>query len=93
MKEKLSTKKPIMGEKPFAALTICILLGLTVAYPYVLHYLFYPIAYPVLRSGASWPLVLAVLLWFTPLFAFEYWALGRYRRMKRTEDKREQLWS
>ena len=91
MKEDLKTKKPGMGRKPFAVLAICILFGLTIAYPYVLHDWFYAIAYPVLREGASWPLVLAALVWFIPLFAFEYWALGKYWRMKKTRVEREQL--
>ena len=78
MKEDLKTTKPGMGEKHFVVLTVCILLGLT-------------IAYPLLREGASWPLVIAALVWFIPLFAFEYWALGKYRRMKQTGSKRKQL--
>ena len=91
MKENLKTKKPCMGRKSFAVLAICVLLGMTIAYPYVLHYWFYPIAYPVLREGASWPLVLAALVWFIPLFAFEYWALDKYRCMQQTGARREQL--
>ena len=90
-KTERRTERCGMGKKPFAVLTICILIGLTIAYPYVLHYWFYAIAYPVLRTGAFWPLVLAALVWFIPLFAFEYWALGKYRRMQQAGAKREQL--
>ncbi len=82
MKTQQKTSPSSGGRKLFAVLAVCTLLGLTAAYPYALHYWIYPIAYPVLRESASWPLVLAALAWFTPLFAFEYWALGKYRCMR-----------
>ncbi|BAL01337.1 hypothetical protein OBV_41380 [Oscillibacter valericigenes Sjm18-20] len=81
-----------MGIKPFTVVAIALLAGMTMVYPYALHRLFYPLIYPYVRDYAITAelagMVVAVV-WFFPLFWFEYWFLGKRRRMQEVKAELE----
>lgn len=81
-----------MGIYTFTFAAIALLVFMTLGYPYALHRLFYPLIYPyvvdcVFTSEMAGMAVVAV--WFFPLFWFEYWFLGKRRRMQEAQAELE----
>lgn len=99
VKQKSSTGKPPqkatflgMDASLFTGAALTVLAGMTLAYPFVLYYLVYPFIYSLARDGftpSGLPVMAAVAVWFFPLFWFEYWFLGKRRRMQEAQAELE----
>lgn len=91
-KPQLETTCLGMGVKPFTVAAFMLLAIMTAAYPYALHRLFYPLIYPLVRNytiTAELAGMVVAMVWFFPLFWFEYWFLGKRRRMEETQAELE----
>ncbi|WP_312281029.1 hypothetical protein [Oscillibacter sp.] len=76
----------------FAGAALTILAVMTLAYPFALYYLVYPFIYSLARDGftpSCLPVMASVGVWFFPLFWFEYWFLGKRRRMQEAQAELE----
>ncbi|WP_312938746.1 hypothetical protein [Oscillibacter sp.] len=81
-----------MGIYTFTVAAIALLVLMTMAYPYALHRLFYPLIYPLVRDYAITAELAGMAVagvWFFPLFWFEYWFLGKRRRMQEAQAELE----
>lgn len=91
-KLQLETRCLRLGVKPFTIAAFLLLAIMTAAYPYALHCLFYPLIYPLVRDyaiAAELAGMVVAVVWFFPLFWFEYWFLGKRRRMQDAEAELE----
>jgi len=81
-----------MGSKPFTVAAFMLLAIMTAAYPYALHRLFYPLIYPLVRDytiTAGLAGMVVAMVWFFPLFWFEYWFLGKRCQMQEVQAELE----
>lgn len=84
--------KNFKSVKPSSFAAIALLVFMTLEYPYALHYLFYPLIYPYVVSCVLSPELAGMAVaavWFFPLFWFEYWFLGKRRRMEEAQAELE----
>ena len=82
-----------IGSKPYTVFAVLFLAVMTMAYPAALHWIFYPILYPFVRGSDFLQRLtgtMIVMLWFFPLFWFEYRFLNKRRRMQEAQAELKQ---